>query len=79
MEERRRSPRRKVLKPGRIVFNGGFSVITCTLRDLSEHGAKLHMPSPVGIPLQFNLHFDSHSVPCRIVRKQADTVGVEFE
>lgn len=79
MEERRRSFRRKVLKPGRIVFNGGFSVITCTLRDLSEHGAKLRVPSPVGIPPQFDLHFETRSVSCRLVRKQADILGVEFE
>jgi hypothetical protein len=77
-EERRRSARHRVLKPGRIVFNEGYSSITCTLRDLSTHGARLQVSSPIGIPVNFHLKFDGRMERCRLVRREADHVGVEF-
>ena len=36
--ERRRMPRRRMLKGGVMSFNGPFSGLQCTVRDLSEAG-----------------------------------------
>ena len=41
MEEHRRSPRQRVLKSGRIIYGGGSIVVDCTIRNLSETGARL--------------------------------------
>jgi hypothetical protein len=78
MDERRRSPRRRVLKSGCIVLNDGFSSISCTLRDLSDHGVRLSVASPIGIPPTFDLRFDERAIQCRVVRREAQCIGVEF-
>ena len=55
MSERRKYPRHRTLKAGRIVFNHRFSVISCTVRNVSEGGACLQVASSVGIPDCFDL------------------------
>src|SRR5947209_15232467 len=54
--EQRRAPRRRVLKAGTIEF--GRSALSCVVRDRSDTGAKLDVPSPIGIPDQFDLVTD---------------------
>jgi hypothetical protein len=46
--EHRRAPRRRVLKHLTIEF--GRSAFACVVRDKSDTGAKLEIPSPIGIP-----------------------------
>ncbi|GAA4186039.1 hypothetical protein GCM10023069_69420 [Shinella granuli] len=48
--ERRGSVRRKTLKAGKIVFNGRSSAFDCTIRNMSETGAKVVVMSSLGIP-----------------------------
>jgi hypothetical protein len=50
MEERRKKPRHRSLKAGKIVFNRQRSVVDCTIRNLSDDGACLVVASPVGLP-----------------------------
>jgi hypothetical protein len=57
-EEHRAAPRQRVLKGGRIVINDGFSTFQCTVRNLSETGARLKVASIVGIPDTFGLVMD---------------------
>jgi hypothetical protein len=78
MDEKRRSPRRRVLKSGSIVFNGGRSVMSCTLRNVSDHGALLKLDNTLSIPSQFVLCFDRASVHCEIIRRALGELGVEF-
>ena len=40
-ENNRAARRQRVLKEGKIVFNHNSSVFDCTIRDLSESGAKI--------------------------------------
>jgi PilZ domain len=79
-EERRRSVRRKTLKGGRIVFHSAQSTIACTIRDLSDGGAKLQVTSAVGVPDEFTLAFDdgSASKRCSVRHRTATNIGVEF-
>ena len=78
MDEKRTSPRHRVLKAGAIAFNAGRSTISCTLRNLSDHGALLKVTSPLGVPPMFELRFDARQVQCRIVRRTHQEIGVAF-
>ena len=79
MEERRATIRHRTLKGGKIAINDGFSVIDCTVRNLSETGALLRVVSVVGIPDQFVLIIsDNQKHNCTVVRRTATDIGVAF-
>jgi diguanylate cyclase (GGDEF)-like protein len=71
---------RKVLKAGSIVFNRGGSSIDCTVRRLSDTGAKLDVISSDGVPLRFKLRIeaDDFSRACQIVEKEDRHLEVAF-
>ena len=48
--ERRIFPRKRALRGGRMVFNNASSTINCTLRNISDAGARLDVASVLGIP-----------------------------
>jgi hypothetical protein len=81
MDERRKAPRRRVLKEGKIVFADGLRVLDCTIRDLSEGGAKLLIANTVGLPDSFHLYEKSSRMlyPAKVAWRQANSVGVEFK
>jgi hypothetical protein len=79
MEEKRASERKKVLKGGRLSFNGGHSVIDCTVRNLSESGARVMVETAIGIPDEVVLAIhDGASHPCRVVRRKINEIGLLF-
>ncbi|HWA18069.1 MAG TPA: PilZ domain-containing protein [Devosia sp.] len=78
MDEKRASPRRRVLKAGRIVFNDKQSVINCTVRNLSETGALLKVENALSVPSEFTLRFDESSASCRAVRRSLAEIAVAF-
>ncbi len=57
MHDKRSAPRKRTLKPGRIVFNQRYSAADCTIKNLSEGGALLAVSGTIGIPDQFALPF----------------------
>ncbi|WP_173947978.1 PilZ domain-containing protein [Microvirga terrae] len=63
--DRRNSTRRRSLLNGRIVFNNRCSVIECTVRDISETGAKISLAHPTSIPMEFELDIPSKGPPVR--------------
>lgn len=80
IEERRKTPRRRVLKGATISFNRAAG-ISCMVRNLSAGGACLELECPVGIPREFVLvldtdraHFDS-----RIVWIGPHHIGIAFQ
>lgn len=79
MGEQRKERRFRVLKSGRIIV-GDKSKIDCTVRDLSESGARLIVPSSTfGIPKEFLLAIgEAAPRPCRAVRRTMTEIGVEF-
>jgi hypothetical protein len=79
MQERRKHPRRRALKGGRIVFNDRFSALDCTVRNLSPQGALLQVAGPQGIPDAFSLELGSGAVhACKVIWRRARQVGVVF-
>jgi hypothetical protein len=49
--------RQRVLKGAKIVFNAYQSIIDCTVKDMSESGARLSLNATVNIPGDFELYF----------------------
>jgi hypothetical protein len=78
-EDHRAAARRRVLKGGRIVINDGFSTFECTVRNLSETGARLKVVSIIGIPDRFELLMDDgRKFACTAKWKTEFEIGVEF-
>ena len=78
-EDHRAAPRQRVLKGGRIVINDGFSTFQCTVRNLSETGARLKVAGVVGIPDTFQLVMDDgRKFACTVAWKTEFEIGVHF-
>ena len=71
---------RKVLKSGAIVFNFGNSVIDCTVRRLSDTGARLDLLSLQDIPPSFKLSIeaDGFSKSCEVAHRDDRGLDVLF-
>lgn len=81
MDDKRGGPRQRVLKSGKIVFAGGSFTIDCTIRNISETGARLQVPLTVAIPDRFTL-VDVHARTrreARVAWRKNDLIGVRFE
>jgi hypothetical protein len=78
MAERRTGYRQRVLKTGKIIFNGSASVIDCAVRNVSESGACLMVVNAVVVPAEFTLQWDGGSRFCSVVWRQINRLGVEF-
>jgi hypothetical protein len=80
MSERRAYPRHRTLKAGKIVFNHHFSVVDCTVRNLSAGGACLRVSSTLGIPDDFDLLIEPEKAAraCRVAWKDETQMGVTF-
>jgi hypothetical protein len=77
MNEKRTTPRNRVLKAGTIEFNGG--AINCMVRNLSSAGAALDVASPIGIPEYFTLIIDRAHLPCHVMWRKERRIGVAFD
>ena len=78
--DKRTTQRHRTLKAGQVIFNAGRSTIDCTVRNLSKSGARLEVPSVVGIPNSFDLSISGDGVrPCRVVWRSLRELGVEFQ
>jgi hypothetical protein len=77
--ERRAIPRKPVLMSGAIEFAG--SAINCLIRDMTISGAALDVADPRDIPERFNLVFkaDETHIPCHVVWRQDERIGVAFD
>ena len=80
MDEQRKAPRGRTLKTGKIVLKLHSSVVDCTIRNLTERGALLLVPSLVGIPESFELMMEPNRVrrDCRVMWRGDNRLGVEF-
>lgn len=78
--ERRRSVRMRTLKPAFIALEEWSSKINCTVRNISEGGARIRLERPLALPEFFLLKIGT-SGQLRRVRKcwhLNDEIGVEF-
>jgi hypothetical protein len=80
MDEQKTERRHRVLKSGRIIVAAKAPRIDCTVRDLSDTGAHLVVPSSTfGVPVDFLLAIgDAPPRPCRVIRRTLSDIDVEF-
>jgi len=78
--ESRAEHRSRTLKRGQVRIDGGKSLIDCTIRDLTETGAKLRIEDAFPLPPLFELFIvDAKAVwPARNAWQKGVDVGVEF-
>ena len=80
MPERRKVPRTRTLKSGKILVHAHTSLVDCTVRNLSAQGALLTVPSLAGIPEKFELVLEATGAhhQCRVIWRGDNRLGVEF-
>src|SRR5882757_5007486 len=54
-KNQKRSPRRRVLKEGKLIFGKAHSVVDCVIDNMSEGGAHVRITSSHGVPQDFYL------------------------
>ncbi|HZH10847.1 MAG TPA: PilZ domain-containing protein [Microvirga sp.] len=62
LEQRRASPRSRTLLEGHIIYNNRLSRMECTVRDLSETGARIVFAQPVKVPAEFELQIPKKKI-----------------
>jgi hypothetical protein len=80
MLEKRQVQRTRVLKGAKIILDNRSSLFDCTVRNLTNLGASVHLASSVGIPDVFALSFDfgRSSRRCRVIWRTENKIGVAF-
>ena len=60
--------------------DGGFSVRTCTIVDLSDTGVKISIDSPHTVSEQFSLLLsrEGHGRKCRVKWRRGSQIGAKF-
>ncbi|WP_299130432.1 PilZ domain-containing protein [uncultured Amaricoccus sp.] len=77
--ERRKNPRTRMLRRGRILYRRGHGAIDCVILDLSDGGARLALNGLTRLPGAFELRLESGaSFPAAVSYRQADAIGVQF-
>jgi hypothetical protein len=81
MDEHRTNRRQRVLKSGKIIYANGSIVIDCTIRNPSETGAQLKVPTSVGIPdrFEFSEAMGGKRRPVKVMWRKGDLIGIRFE
>lgn len=78
-DERRVAQRDRVLRGGYVVFNGGRTTISCTVRDISATGAKIDVASATSIPTRFELDLPGAlRFSCSVVWQSKSALGIRF-
>ncbi len=79
MAERRQYPRLRVLKGAKIVL-GTTSLFDCVVRNLTNTGARVEIPSSVDLPDVAAITFDGGRTcrPCRLAWRSLNEAGVQF-
>ena len=76
----RRSERMRVFMAARILFNQGMMKVDCTIRNISDGGAKLEVSDAVTLPEFFDLHIPQKNVTrkARLAWRHGDFCGVAY-
>jgi hypothetical protein len=78
--EARGAPRRRVLKSGIIAFNGRYSALPCSVRNLSVTGAYVRAEGSINTPNTFELliELDGFEASCEVIWRKDEGIGVRF-
>ena len=80
MVERRRFHRVRTLLGARIAFGRMTLTMDCVIRDLTPAGARLRLPSTIGVPSAFQLLLDrdGRQRRCTVIWRSETELGVAF-
>jgi hypothetical protein len=79
MAERRKTPRRRVLKSGTIIL-GKKAALPCTVRNLTESGAALEVDATFAIPSTFLFSQPGQGARiCKVIWRTDKRLGVHFQ
>lgn len=81
VQDRRALPRSRVLFAGKIVYGNFAILVDCTIRDVSESGARVFVPSDSScIPAEMHLlDIGKKTItPARIAWHRGGLLGLEF-
>jgi hypothetical protein len=80
MDEKRKAPRRAVLKSATIPLAGVRRII-CTVRDISKLGVGLVVDAEVAVPNVFKLAIEMESTQrrCRLIWRNGNRLGAMFD
>ncbi len=72
--------RQKVLKSGKILVPGNLSVVDCTIRDISESGARLVVGDQMAVPGEFRfvVLMDNTIRDAKVVWRRGGLIGITF-
>jgi len=78
--EKRRAPRRRVLKGAIVAYNDRRSTMPCSVRDISETGARLRVDGSMNAPDTFLLviELDGIEADCEVVWRKSPDLAVSF-
>jgi hypothetical protein len=81
MDERRAYRRTTVLRNAKIMLGHRSPIVSCTLKDLTSHGACLSVASTYGLPDIFELTFEHGRSRrlCRVIWRTDNKLGVSFD
>lgn len=78
--ERRTVERAVCYRGGLIRFPGVSGIVSCSIRELSDHGAGIRLHTTALLPVEFDLSDDNleNTRRCRLVWRDGYFIGVEF-
>jgi len=79
-ENKRIAVRSRVLKGAKIVSMNNWSVVDCTIRDMSATGARIICGDQAAVPNEFRFLIPSENTICtaRVVWRREDMLGIAF-
>jgi hypothetical protein len=79
-KEQRGAPRHRTIKGARLLLHGSESSFTCVMRNLSDTGALVELPSTLGVPHDVVLQTDDGQLNrhCRIAWRTQTRIGLLF-
>jgi len=79
--DKRRLARHRILKGGLITVAGHHTAIPCTVRDLTESGARLRLQDAASLlpePFELMIEIDGLEAECQVVWRRGGELGVSF-
>jgi hypothetical protein len=80
-EEKRGTPRQRVLKAGKIITMDNTSVVDCTVRNMSDSGAQVIIEKSVRMPEEFQFFLANGDTvrDAVLAWHRGDRVGIKFK
>ena len=79
-DEQRTTKRQRVLKKGLIVLANNSSTIDCTIRNMSDEGAKILCGDQYAVPNEFRFVTLSDNLvrEAKVIWRRGDQIGISF-